>query len=178
MYLYQFVQKQKDCSRIVFSTTLSAENVKDCESMNVKGYEAEYKACLKISSPKKIEVNKGNPTIKDCESMNVKGYEAEYKACLKISSPKKIEVNKGNPSIKDCESMNVKGYEAEYKACLIISTKAASNCEEVTEQYAICNGVRYVLDLKNNDSLKRDIKKIEDYIDSEKPNSGSNAVLK
>lgn len=37
-------------------------------------------------------------------------------------------------------------------------------CEEITESYVICNGNRYVLDIKNDDRLKRDIKQIEERI--------------
>ncbi len=70
----------------------------------------------------------------------------------------------------DCKAMNVKEYQEEYKACLKISSssyfKSKSLCEEVTENYVICNGTRYVLDLNNNNGLKRDTKKIEDFIDS------------
>lgn len=118
-------------------------------------------------------------TIKDCDGMKVKGYEEEYKACLKMSAPKKILVSQDEQAAKDCEGMKVKGYEEEYKACLKMSVpKTKSNCEVVTEQYTICNGVRYVLDLKNNDGLKRDTKKIEEYIDSGKLNSDASAVQK
>ena len=54
---------------------------------------------------------------------------------------------------------------------------SAKDCEEITEQYVICNGSKYVLDLKNIDSLKRDGKKLEKYIDDIN-NSGSKGVSK
>jgi hypothetical protein len=56
--------------------------------------------------------------------------------------------------------------------------KAKNQCENVNEQYAICNDNKYIRDTKNADGLKRDMKKIEERIDSEKLNSGSNAVTK
>ncbi|MBC7429688.1 MAG: hypothetical protein H7336_13815 [Bacteriovorax sp.] len=34
-------------------------------------------------------------------------------------------------------------------------------CEEVAEQFVVCNSARYILDSKDNNSLKRDMKKIE-----------------
>lgn len=46
--------------------------------------------------------------------------------------------------------------------------KKKSACEEVTETYVICNGSRYALDLKNHERLRRDTKKIDQYLDSEK----------
>ena len=39
------------------------------------------------------------------------------------------------------------------------------SCEEVTEQYVICNGAKYIRDLKDNEGLKRDVRKIEIYLD-------------
>lgn len=59
-----------------------------------------------------------------------------------------------------------------------ITIQSQSKCEEVTEQYAICNGAKYLRDSRNTDTLKRDTKKIEEYIDSGKLNSGANAVSK
>jgi hypothetical protein len=55
---------------------------------------------------------------------------------------------------------------------------SAKECEEITEQYVICNGSKYILDLKNIDSLKRDGKKLEEYIDSDIKNSGSKGLSK
>jgi hypothetical protein len=52
------------------------------------------------------------------------------------------------------------------------------NCEEVTQQYVVCNGDRYILDVKNSDGLKRDMKQIEEYIDSGKINPGTSAISK
>ncbi len=37
-------------------------------------------------------------------------------------------------------------------------------CEDVNEQYVICNGNKYVRDIKSNDGLTREIKKIEGHI--------------
>lgn len=36
-------------------------------------------------------------------------------------------------------------------------------CEDLNEQYVICNGTKFVRDTKNDDRLKRDIKKSNDY---------------
>jgi hypothetical protein len=44
------------------------------------------------------------------------------------------------------------------------SKSPSTICEEANEQYASCNGIRYVRDLKDSDGLKRDIKKIEQYV--------------
>ena len=46
------------------------------------------------------------------------------------------------------------------------SDQKASKCEEVNDQYVICDGVKYVRDTKNNESLRRSIKEVEDFIDS------------
>lgn len=51
-------------------------------------------------------------------------------------------------------------------------------CEEVNDQYTICNGVRYVRDTAIKDSIKRDVKKIEEHIDSGKSSSDTSAVSK
>lgn len=46
------------------------------------------------------------------------------------------------------------------------------NCDEVNEQYTICNGNKYIRDTKNIENLKRDTKNIEHYIESGKVNNG------
>lgn len=103
----------------------------------------------------------------------------QEKGVMYVAPHKKFVVD-NTTTAKDCEAMKVNGYyEEEYKACLkATESKAKFNCEEVTEQFAVCNGVRYVVDLKNNDSLKRDVKKIENYIAPEKLKPGSKASSK
>lgn len=76
----------------------------------------------------------------------------------------------------DCEDMKLKGHEEEYKACLKLEAKF--QCEEVNEQYTVCNGNKYVRDTKSSEGLKREVKKIEERIDSGKLTPASNAVSK
>ena len=47
------------------------------------------------------------------------------------------------------------------------SDQKESRCEDVNDQYVICNGVKYVRDTNNNDSLRRSIKEINEFIDSD-----------
>jgi hypothetical protein len=99
------------------------------------------------------------------------------KGVMYVEPHKKFDVS--NATAKDCEAMKANAYyEDDYKACLKATESLSKfNCEEVTEQYTVCNGVRYVVDLKNNDGLKRDVKKIESYVEPGKK-AGSNAISK
>lgn len=76
----------------------------------------------------------------------------------------------------DCEYVKKKDGQDAYDYCLKLQEKF--QCEEVNEQYTICNGNKYVRELKNSDGLKRDAKKIEEYIDTSKSTPVSNAISK
>jgi hypothetical protein len=56
--------------------------------------------------------------------------------------------------------------------------KIKSDCEEVSEQYVICNGNKYVRSNETSDSLKRSIKTIEHNLDLKKVDTTSGAIQK
>ncbi|OFZ39680.1 MAG: hypothetical protein A2504_10580 [Bdellovibrionales bacterium RIFOXYD12_FULL_39_22] len=49
-----------------------------------------------------------------------------------------------------------------------VASACKPDCEEITEQYVICNRVKYVRELKDLDSFNRDLRKIENHIDPNK----------
>lgn len=56
--------------------------------------------------------------------------------------------------------------------------KCEKTCEEITESYVICNGDKYVLDLKNSAGLKRDMKQIEKHVPGSASSTNSATVPK
>lgn len=52
-------------------------------------------------------------------------------------------------------------------ATIDVEGKAKGNCEEVTDQYSVCDGNKYIRENNVSDSLKRNMKQIERSVGSE-----------
>ncbi|MDO9181660.1 MAG: hypothetical protein Q7U04_04590 [Bacteriovorax sp.] len=66
----------------------------------------------------------------------------------------------------------------QHKRAQFVKKTFSNKCEEVTESYAICNGDRYerVRSVRNN--LKRDVKRINDFIQQSEKLKNSEAAPK
>ncbi|MDO9181718.1 MAG: hypothetical protein Q7U04_04890 [Bacteriovorax sp.] len=71
-------------------------------------------------------------------------------------------------NIDECvEQENKKLEKLKFKSRLSAKgSNTNSECETVSEQYVICNGNKYIRDLKDNQNLNRVVKQIEEHIDS------------
>lgn len=139
---------------LVFTTSqvFAKDRKLECAGLNHPAHQDEYELCLKagIDSTSGVDCVECMISTKemDCSGLDHPLYKDEHKACLQIN--KVISKNKE------------KQVPAEFR----IAYKNSVRCDEVNDQYVLCNGVRYVRDIKNNDSLKRNIKEIEEFIDS------------
>ncbi len=82
-----------------------------------------------------------------------------FAICTFITLSFAFNAKAADSRIKDCDKPDCSD-----ETWMMRAEKRSHYCEEVTESYVICNGERYEKATSTNDNLKRDMKRVEPYV--------------